>query len=91
MLTVGDGHEILSLQAMKGETGWEAALNWPLPPNPGFYLLDEARRHIITYLDWITHDLAGGPSSCWSNALAMFIIRRDRDPSPTFLGLPISI
>ena len=29
---------------------------------PGLYLLEEARRHIITYLDWVTHDLARGPS-----------------------------
>ncbi len=47
---------------MKGEAGWEAALNMPLPPKPGFYLLDEARTQIITYLDWVTHDLARGPS-----------------------------
>jgi hypothetical protein len=62
MLAAADRHEILSLEAMKGEAGWEAALNWPLPPHPDFYLLDEARRHIITYLDWVTHDLARGPS-----------------------------
>jgi hypothetical protein len=54
-------HEVLSLEAMKDDPGWEAALNWPFPPNPGFYLLEEARRHIITYLDWVTHDLARGP------------------------------
>ena len=47
---------------MKGEAGWEAALNWPLPPDSGFYLLDEARRHIVACLDWVTHDLARGPS-----------------------------
>ena len=46
----------------EGRGCWEAALNWPLPPRPGFYLLDEARRHVITYLDWVTHDLARGPS-----------------------------
>ena len=62
MLTVAHQREMLSLEAMKGEVGWEAALNWPLPPHPGFYLLDEARRHVITYLDWLTHDLARGPS-----------------------------
>jgi hypothetical protein len=28
----------------------------------GLYLIDEARRHVITYLDWVTHDLARGPS-----------------------------
>ncbi len=58
MLAATDGHEILSSESMKGEAGWEAALNWPLPPHPDFYLLDEARRHIIAYLDWVTHDLA---------------------------------
>ena len=62
MLATADRREILSLDAMKGEAGWEAALNWPLPPDAGFYLLEEARRHIIAYLDWVTHDLARGPS-----------------------------
>lgn len=62
MLATAQRREVLSLEAMKGEAGWEAALNWPLPQNADFYLLDEARRHIITYLDWITHDLARGPS-----------------------------
>ena len=54
--------EVLSLEAMKSGVGWEAALDWPLPPHPSFYLLEEARRHIIAYLDWVTHDLARGPS-----------------------------
>jgi hypothetical protein len=45
---------------MRGEAGRDAALNLPLPPCPGFYLLDEARQHVIAYLDWITHDLARG-------------------------------
>jgi hypothetical protein len=54
--------EVLSLEAMKGEAGWNAALNLPLPPRPDFYLLDDARQHVITYLDWVTHDLAQGPS-----------------------------
>jgi hypothetical protein len=62
MLATAYRREALSLQAMKDEAGWDAALNSPLPPNPGFYLLEEARRHIITYLDWVTHDLARGPS-----------------------------
>ena len=62
MLAATNGREILSPESMKGEAGWEAALNWPLPPHPDFYLLDEARRHIIAYLDWVTHDLARGPS-----------------------------
>ena len=62
MLAATYGCEILSPESMKGEAGWEAALNWPLPPHPDFYLLDEARRHIIAYLDWVTHDLARGPS-----------------------------
>ena len=54
--------EVLSLEAMRSGAGWEAALDWPLPSHPGFYLLEEARRHIIAYLDWVTHDLARGPS-----------------------------
>jgi hypothetical protein len=29
----------------------------PLPPHSGFFLLDEARRHV-----WVTHDFARGPS-----------------------------
>ena len=62
MLAATDGRELLSSDSMKGEAGWEAVLNWPLPPHPDFYLLDEARRHIIAYLDWVTHDLARGPS-----------------------------
>jgi hypothetical protein len=62
MLAAAHRHEILSQEALNGEGGWEAALNWPLPPHPGFYLLDEARRHVIAYLDWVTHDLARGPS-----------------------------
>ncbi len=62
MLATAYRRKVLSLEAMKGEAGWEAALNWPLPPDAGFYLLDEARRHIIAYLDWVTHDLARGPS-----------------------------
>jgi hypothetical protein len=62
MLAATNGREILSLESMKGEAGWEAVLNWPLPPHSDFYLLDEARRHIIAYLDWVTHDLARGPS-----------------------------
>ena len=62
MLATAHRREVLSLEAMKDGAGWEAALNWPLPPNPSFYLLEEARRHIITHLDWVTHDLARGPT-----------------------------
>ena len=62
MLATAHQREVLSLEAMKDEASWEAALNWPFPPNPGFYLLEEARRHIIAYLDWLTHDLAQGPT-----------------------------
>ena len=63
MLATAYWREVLSLKAMKDETGWEAAPNRPCPPNPDFCLLGEARRHIINYLDWVTHDLARGPSS----------------------------
>jgi hypothetical protein len=62
MLAAADGREILSPESMRGAAGWEAVLNWPLPPHPDFYLLDEARRQIIAYLDWVAHDLARGPS-----------------------------
>lgn len=54
---------VLSLDAMKDETSWDAALNWPFPPHPDFYLLEEARQRVITYLDWVTHDLTQGPSA----------------------------
>jgi hypothetical protein len=62
MLVTAHPREGLSFEAMKGEAGWDAALSWPLPPHPDFYLLDEARQHVIAYLDWVTHDLAQGPS-----------------------------
>ena len=61
MPVIAHSRGVLALEAMKGEAGWDAALNLPLPPRPGFYLLDEARRHVIAYLDWVTHDLAQGP------------------------------
>jgi hypothetical protein len=48
---------------MEGEAGWDAALNLPFPTGPRFYLLEAARQHVISYLDWVTHDLAQGPSS----------------------------
>ena len=54
-------HGLLTHEALKGEPGWEAALYLPIPPAPDFHLLEEARRHVITYLDWITHDLGRGP------------------------------
>ena len=44
--------DVLSLEAMKGEAAWDAALNLPLPAATGFYLLEEARQHVISYLDW---------------------------------------
>jgi hypothetical protein len=53
---------VLSMDAMKGETSWDAALE-PFPPHPDFHLLEEARQRVITYLDWVTHDLAQGPSA----------------------------
>jgi hypothetical protein len=55
--------DVLTLEAMKGEAGWDAALHLPLPPGPDFYLLEAARQHVISYLDWVTHDLAQGPPS----------------------------
>jgi hypothetical protein len=61
MPVIAHSRGVLTLEAMKGEAGWDAALNLPLPPRPGFYLLDEARQHVIAYLDWVTHDLAQGP------------------------------
>ena len=50
--------DVLTLEAMQGEAVWDAALNLPLPPGPGFYLLEAARQHVISYLDWVTHNLA---------------------------------
>jgi hypothetical protein len=55
MPVIAHSRGVLTLEAMKGEAGWAAALNLPLPPRPGFYLLDEARRHVIACLDWVTH------------------------------------
>jgi hypothetical protein len=34
-----------------------------IPSAPDFYLLEEARQRVITYLDWVTHDLTRGPSA----------------------------
>ena len=51
----------LTGKAMRSEPGWDAALHLPFPPAPDFYLLEEARRQVIAYLDWITHDLGRGP------------------------------
>ncbi|HUC12062.1 MAG TPA: hypothetical protein VL985_16800 [Stellaceae bacterium] len=62
MLVTAQPRGVLSAEAMKGRDGWDAALNLPLPPRPEFYLLDEARQHVVAYLDWVTHDLARGPS-----------------------------
>ena len=55
--------DVLTFEAMKGEAAWDAALNLSLPPAPRFYLLEAARQHVISYLDWVTHDLAQGPPS----------------------------
>lgn len=43
------------MEAMASE-GWEPALSFPLPANPGSKLLREARRLVLSYLDWITSD-----------------------------------
>ena len=40
------------------DTGWHAALTMPLPDAPDIALLDQARRWVLLYLDWVTGDLA---------------------------------
>jgi len=37
---------------------WEPALSFPLPENPTAQLLDRARHEVLTYLDWVSHDVA---------------------------------
>jgi hypothetical protein len=34
------------------------ALSFPLPENPDTELLDRARQEVLTYLDWVAHDVA---------------------------------
>lgn len=35
----------------------EAAVTLPLPRKPSLELLEEARRQVLTYLDWVTSDM----------------------------------
>jgi hypothetical protein len=37
---------------------WEPALTLPLSQKPSFELLEAARQDILTFLDWVTHDVA---------------------------------
>ena len=37
---------------------WEPALTLPLPPQPSLELLEVARQDILTFLDWVSHDVA---------------------------------
>ena len=41
---------------------WEHALTCPLPPSISYELLNDLREDVITYLQFVTHDLVqGGP------------------------------
>src|ERR1017187_5718719 len=39
---------------------WEHALTCPLPPSISYELLNTLREHVITYLQFVTHDLVQG-------------------------------
>jgi hypothetical protein len=50
---------VLTMEAMAPEVCdadrvFEPAMSFPLPPNPDSRLLNEARRQVLAYLDWIT-------------------------------------
>ena len=48
---------VLTLKAMEASS-WEPALSFPLPESPSTELLDRARQEVVTYLDWVAHDIA---------------------------------
>ena len=48
---------VLTMKAMDAPS-WEPALSFPLPENPSVELLDRARSEVLTYLDWVAHDVA---------------------------------
>ena len=39
---------------------WEHALTCPLPPTISYQLLNTLREHVITYLQFVTHDMVQG-------------------------------
>jgi hypothetical protein len=48
---------VLTMKAVDAPS-WEPALSFPLPENPSVELLDRARQEVLTYLDWVVHDVA---------------------------------
>lgn len=56
-MTVIQLRPVLTMQAMD-TSSWEPALSYLLPENPPLELLERARDHVLTYLDWVASDLA---------------------------------
>jgi hypothetical protein len=56
-MTVSQLRPILTMEAMETPS-WEPALSYLLPKNPPLELLERARDHVLTYLDWVASDLA---------------------------------
>jgi hypothetical protein len=48
---------VLTMKVMD-TSSWEPALSYLLPENPPLKLLERARDHVLTYLDWVATDLA---------------------------------
>jgi hypothetical protein len=48
---------VLTMKGMDAPS-WEPALSFHLPKNPGVELLDRASEEVLTYLDWVSHDVA---------------------------------
>jgi hypothetical protein len=55
-------HCLLTDETLKDDRSWGTTLYLRIRPDPDFHLLKAARRHLITYLNRITHGLARGPS-----------------------------
>jgi hypothetical protein len=62
---ISDQHEpkpnqlrpVLTMKVMD-TSSWEPALSYLLPENPSLELLERARDHVLTYLDWVASDLS---------------------------------
>lgn len=78
---------ILTHEALRDELGWDAALHLRIPPAPDFHLLEAARRHLITHLNWIRHDLARGPPPDESRRKIHHAAARLREISHALQGL----
>jgi hypothetical protein len=73
------------MQAMD-TSSWEPALSYLLPENPPLELLERARDHVLTYLDWVASDLA---SSGDADAIRKEINRRCYSFDPNLASLAI--